>query len=97
MAITVVVPPKRANEPYSESEVELILSSLPTYQNARVLGESLQRSAAAIMTVFKLAYSGKWLKQTLEAKADAVDPQNVHTRIGRVKKKLGIVVGHLPS
>ncbi len=92
-----IVPPERANEPYTDSEVELILSKVPTAQNVALLARVLKRTRAAISTIYALAYSGNWLKQTLEANNGTVGRSNVHMRIASVKNRLGIIIGHQPK
>jgi hypothetical protein len=92
-----IVPPKRANEPYSDSEVELILSKVPTRRNVVLLARSLERTRAAITTIFQMAYSGKWLKQTIEDNAGCPGRNNVHLRIAEAKARMEIVVGHQPK
>jgi hypothetical protein len=81
--------------PYKQREIDLILSLTPTYSNVRNLSVSLGRSQDAIITVFSMAYSGKWLKGMLGATNENTD--NVVTKIARTKKKLGIFVGHEPG
>lgn len=92
-----IVPPTRANDVYSDAEVELILSMVPTHQTASILAQTLQRSRGAIMMIYQLAYSGSWLKQNIEGNVGCPDRDNVHMKIGRAKKKLGIFVGHRPK
>jgi hypothetical protein len=85
----------KAFEPYTNQEVELILSILPTHRNVKNLAKALGRTQDAIYTIYKLAYSGRWLKQSLQALGD--DQDNVMTKVGRAKTKLGIFVGHQPG
>ena len=84
----------RAFDRYSTEEVELILSLVPTRRNVRNLAVALGRSENAIEIVFEVAYSGKWLKKELEEAGP--DQDDVMTKVGRVKKSLGIFVGHRP-
>lgn len=90
-----IVPPANANEEYSEPEIELILSQLPTHANAVKLAVVLKRSVKAIMLIYSIAYSGKMLKQSLVG--NGPDNNNVIVRIARVKRKLGIFIGHKPK
>lgn len=78
--------------PYKQEEVNLILTLVPTHDNVKNLAKSLGRSTDAIYTVYHLAYSGKWLKDTLSGMG--ASQNNVVTKIARAKKKLGIFVGH---
>jgi hypothetical protein len=82
----------KAFTPYKQEEVNLILTLIPTHGNVKNLAKSLERSTDAIYTIYHLAYSGRWLKDTLNATANSQD--NVATKIARAKKKLGIFVGH---
>lgn len=81
-----------AFNPYKQEEVNLILTLAPTHGNVKNLAKSLGRSTDAIYTVYHLAYSGKWLKDTLNGMGNSQD--NVATKIARTKKKLGIFIGH---
>lgn len=81
--------------PYKQQEVNLILTVVPTHGNVKNLAKSLGRSTDAIYTVYHLAYSGRWLKDTLSGMEDSQD--NIVTKIARAKKKLGIFIGHQPS
>lgn len=71
------------------------MSMIPTHANVRNLAESLGRSDDAIYTIFELAYSGNWLKNTLRGMKENQD--NVATKIARTKKKLGIFIGYNPK
>lgn len=82
----------KAFEPYTKEEIQLILSLIPTYQNVRSLAKSLGRSDEAIQFIYKLAYSGRWLKKWLEALGPHQD--DVATKIALAKKKFGIFVGY---
>ncbi len=81
-----------AFNPYKQEEVNLILSLPPTHINVKNLAKSLGRSADAIYTIYNLAYSGKWLKDTLDKMGASQD--NVATKIARAKKRQGIFIGH---
>ncbi|GEM_PF-3567552 len=83
-----------AFKPYTQYEVNLILSLVPNKANTLLLSKSLHRSSEAISMVYHIAYSGKWLKNAL---ADMNDTQNnINTKIAAAKKKYGIYVGHEP-
>ena len=81
-----------AFNPYKQEEVNLILTLAPTHANVKNLAKSLGRSTDAMYTVYHLAYSGKWLKGTLNDMEDTQD--NIATKIARAKKKHGIFIGH---
>jgi hypothetical protein len=85
----------RAFEPYSQQEMDLILSLVPTHVNAKNLAKSLGRTEEAIHTVYHYAYSGKWLKRDLAEMGEHQD--NVLTKIAKSKKKHGIFIGHEPK
>lgn len=85
----------RAFERYSQQEVNLILSLVPTYTNVKNLAKSLGRSEDAIYVVYHYAYSGKWLKRDL---AEMEEHQNnIITKIATAKKRHGIFIGHEPK
>lgn len=85
----------RAFERYSQQEVDLILSLVPTHTNVKNLAKSLGRTPDAIYVVYNYAYSGRWLKRDL---ADMAEYQNnVLTKIAKAKKKSGIFIGHEPA
>jgi len=81
-----------AFNPYKQEEVNLILTLAPTHANVKNLAKSLGRTTDAIYTVYRLAYSPRWLKDTLSGMEASQD--NVATKIARAKKKFGIFVGH---
>ncbi len=84
----------RAFERYSQQEVDLILSLVPTHANVKNLARPLGRTAEAVYVVYNYAYSGRWLKRDL---ADMDEHQNnVLTKIAKAKKKYGIFIGHEP-
>ena len=85
----------KAFEPYTQKEIDLILSLVPNKTNTNNLAKSLGRSFDAIAMVFTLAYSGKFLKNALANMKDTQD--NVVTKVAKAKKKLGIYIGHEPS
>ena len=85
----------RAFERYSQQEVNLILSLVPTYTNVKNLAKSLGRSDDAIYVVYHYAYSGKWLKRDLAGMEEHQD--NVITKIAKAKKKYGIFIGYEPG
>jgi len=82
----------RAFSPYKQEEINLILTLAPTHGNVKNLAKSLGRTTDAIYTVYRLAYSPRWLKDLLNNMKDSQD--NVVTKIARAKKRLGIFVGH---
>jgi len=84
----------RAFERYSQQEVNLILSLVPTYNNVKNLAKSLGRSEDAIYVVYNYAYSGKWLKRDL-AELDE-NQNNVLRKIANAKKRIGIFIGYEP-
>ena len=85
----------RAFEPYSQQEMDLILSLVPTHANVKNIAKSLGRSQDAIYTVYHYAYSGRWLKRDLAEMGEHQD--NVLTKIAKAKKKYGIFIGHEPK
>ena len=85
----------RAFARYSQQEVDLILSLVPTYANVKNLAKSLGRSEDAIYVVYHYAYSGKWLKRDLAEMEKHQD--NIITKIAKAKKKHGIFIGHEPK
>ena len=52
-------------ERYSQQEVDLIPSLVPTYTNVKNLTKSLGRTQDAIYVVYNYTYSGRWLKRDL--------------------------------
>lgn len=91
--------PARANAPWSDEEVELLLTQVPTWENITRLARVLGRTKAAVAVIYELAYSGKWLKDQIRVHGDVItypDRSNVFMKIATAKKKLGIIVGHRP-
>jgi len=86
---------KKAFEPYTQKEIDLILSLVPNKTNTTNLAKSLGRSFDAIAMVYHWAYSGKMLKNALANMKDTQD--NVVTKVAKAKRRLGIYIGHEPS
>jgi hypothetical protein len=91
-------PAGAAGTKYTRDQVRLILSQVPTHDNAKLLARALGRTTEAIRLIQNLAYSGKWLKETL-SNPGCQDPEaeNIHKLVGEVKKELGIAIGHMPK
>ena len=85
----------KAFSPYTQKEIDLILSLVPNKTNTSNLAKSLGRSYDAIAMVYVWAYSGKMLKNALAEMKDSQD--NVVTKIATTKKRLGIYIGHEPG
>lgn len=85
----------KAFDPYSQKEIDLILSLIPNKTNTTNLAKSLGRTFDAIGMIYEIAYSGNLLKTTL---ADMKDTQeNVYTKVANAKKRLGIYIGYEPD
>lgn len=85
--------PVNKNKPYSQKDIDLILSLVPNKTNLSNLAAALGRGTGAIGMIYEIAYSGKLLKQNL----DDNDPgDDVFDKIARAKKKLGIFIGFEP-
>ena len=85
----------KAFDPYTQREVDLILSLVPNKVNTTNLAKALGRSFDAIAMIYVWAYSGRMLKDALAGMKDTQD--NVVTKIAKAKKKLGIYIGHEPA
>ncbi len=86
---------ENAFKPYTQYEIDLILSMIPNKKNTQLLAKSLRRNFPAIATIYHMAYSGRWLKESLGQMKEGQD--NVVTKIALAKKKYDIYVGHEPS
>ena len=84
-----------AFERYSQQEVDLILSLVPTHANVKNLAKSLGRTQDAIYVLYNYAYSGRWLKRDLAAMDE--HQNNGLTKIAKAKKKYGVFIGHEPG
>ena len=84
-----------AGQPYTQDEVDLILSILPTHENVARIASSLGRTREAIYFIYLNAYSGQWLKSQLAQTNEKQD--NVFTKIGKAKSKVGLAIGHMPK
>ncbi|MFC1914884.1 hypothetical protein ACFLWK_01360 [Chloroflexota bacterium] len=84
----------KAFEPYTQKEIDLILSLVPNKTNTNNLAKSLGRSFDAIGMIYHYAYSGRMLKNALAHMKDTQD--NVVTKVAKAKRKLGIYIGHEP-
>ncbi|MSQ26107.1 MAG: hypothetical protein EXR49_07575 [Dehalococcoidia bacterium] len=84
----------KAFDKYTQDEVDLILSLVPTSENVKILAGSLGRTEGAIQVLYEYAYSGTWLKKDFERMEAHQD--NVLTKIANTKRKRGITIGYRP-
>lgn len=74
----------RKNKPYQAGELEVILSLAPTTANISHLSELLNRSAAAIEVVYKIAFEhGPFGK----------DADVQRRKVSAAKRRVGIAIG----
>ena len=79
--------------PYTDAEIELILSHLPIPKNCIILGRVLKRSKGAIRQVFEKAYMhhGEIKKLKLE---DSKRVSKYNDQIQSAAKKLKLIKGY---
>ena len=80
-------------KPYTQNEIDLILSLVPNQTNLANLASALGRSTGAIGFIFHAAYGGKLLKHNLDASGAGDD---VFDKIANAKKRFGILIGYEP-
>ena len=73
----------KAFEPYSQKEIDLILSLVPNKTNTTNLARSLGRSFDAIAMVYHWAYSGRMLRNALASMKNTQD--NVVAKVAKAK------------
>lgn len=82
------------NKPYTQEEIDLILSVIPNRTNSSNLASALGRTRDAIELIYEIAYNVKLLRDNL----DDNNPRNdVFQKIANAKTKLGIFLGYDPS
>lgn len=86
---TSVAPNK--GKPYSQEEIDLILSLVPNSTNAITLSKVLGRSDNAIKMIYQIVYSGKLLKKNVEGVGN-----DVFDKIADAKKRAKIFIGYEP-
>jgi hypothetical protein len=80
-------------KPYSQEEIDLILSVIPNGTNLTNLASALGRTTDAIGMIYEIAYNVKLLRDNL----DDNNPRNdVFQKIANAKTKLGIFIGYNP-
>ena len=81
---------RRANEPYKEGELEVILSLPPTSANVFWLSKLLERSEEAIKIVYKIAFEhGPFASSAdVQQRKIAAAKKRVDIRIGRRSGKM---------
>lgn len=75
--------PKRANKPYKEGELEVMLSLPPTAANVRWLSTLLDRSEDAIKIVYRIAFDHGRFGQGAA----------IQRKVLEAKRRLGICIG----
>ena len=88
--------PKAPNafKPYSQFEIDLILSLVPNKINTRNLAKSLGRTTEAIGMVYEIAFGGNLLKENLNKMKPS--QRNVYTKVADAKRRFGIYIGYEP-
>lgn len=77
---------RHAFDPYTQDQVQVILSHVPTRKNLRLLARVFGRSPDAIGMIFEMAYSTKLLKRAHLA--------GIGAKIVRAKSGLGMFLGY---
>jgi len=84
----------RSNKPYTQAEIDLVLSVIPSQTNLTNLASALGRTRDAIGMVYEIAYNVKLLRDNLD---DANPRNDVFQKIANAKTKLGIFIGYGPA
>jgi len=79
--------------PYTDEEIELILTKLPTPKNCVILGRVLKRSKGAIRQVFEKAYMSHADVKKLKLE-DNKRVSKYNEQIQQVAKKLKLIKGY---
>ena len=87
---------RKARSHYTQEEIDLILSQLPTDNNVKNLAKSLGRTRDAIKIIFQRTYSRKWLRDCIRDMSPKTR-KNLLLQIVKTRHELGICVGHKPS
>jgi hypothetical protein len=79
--------PSRTNQPYKDGELEVVLSLAPTDSNIRWLGRLLDRSEAAIIVIYRIAFEhGPFGRDDrIQVRKVLAAKRRVGIRIGRVR------------
>jgi hypothetical protein len=78
-------------KPYSQVEIDLILSLVPNNKNTTMLAKVLGRSGNAIGMIYQIAYGGKLLKNNVDGIGN-----DVFDKIADAKKRAKIFIGYQP-
>jgi len=78
-------------KPYSQAEIDLILSLAPNSKNTTTLAKALGRSAKAIGMIYQITYSTKLLRENIKGVG-----HDVFDKIADAKKRAGIFIGYEP-
>jgi hypothetical protein len=79
-------------KPYSQAEIDLILSLVPNNKNTTTLAKALGRSGNAIGMIYQIAYGGKLLKKNIKGVGN-----DVFDKIADAKKRAKIFIGYEPK
>jgi len=86
--------PLNKGKPYSQEEIDLILSVIPSKTNITNLASALRRGIDAIGMIYEIAYNVKLLRENLD---DDKPKNDVFQKIANSKTKLGIFIGYDPA
>jgi hypothetical protein len=76
-------------KPYTQAEIDLILSLIPNNTNTMTLSNVLGRSDSAIEMIYRIAYGGNLLKKNIEGVGN-----DVFDKIADAKKRAKIFIGY---
>jgi len=85
------IPPNKG-KPYSQAEIDLILSLVPNNKNTTTLAKALGRGSNAIGMIYQIAYGGKLLKKNIKGVGN-----DVFDKIADSKKRSKIFIGYEPK
>ena len=77
---------------YTDNDIELVLSQLPTPSNCELLGKALKRSSGAIRQIFEKAYMPHAEAKKLVVGRNRVE-SSYNLQIQKISKKLKLIRG----
>lgn len=80
-------PAANSGQPYRDSEIRLIVKTVPTWRNIKLLARVLGRSNDAIWMVYELVYRRSFRESKM---AQETGGQGVAHQVDRIRRRVGL-------
>ena len=81
------IPAERSGQPYTDAEVALMVKTVPTWRNIKLLARVLKRSPDAIWMVYELVYRRSFRESKMQQETSG---RGVAHQVDRIRRRLGL-------